>query len=197
MRRKSFDTLISSAALVLAAVLLSASGLLLWAHTFVSDNVRTQLSSEKIFFPAKGSEALNDPAIKPYLSQYAGQQLVNGKQAKAYADHFIAVHLKGISGGKTYSELSAQSIASPNDTVLAGKVATVFKGETLRGLLLNAYAFATMGTIAGIAAVVSFAAAGLLLVLAALGFWHLRRTPRDAEVLPKLGAGTPAPVEAI
>jgi hypothetical protein len=182
MRRKSFDTLISSAALVLAAVLLSASGLLLWAHTFVTDNVRTQLSSEKIFFPAKGSEALNDPAIKPYLSKYAGQQLVNGEQAKAYADHFIAVHLKGISGGKTYSELSAQSIANPNDTVLAGKVATVFKGETLRGLLLNAYAFGTMATVAFVAFWIALGSGLLLLVLAAMGIVHARRTGTEVAL---------------
>src|SRR5436309_3381234 len=134
MRRKSFDTLTSAAALVVAAVLLTASGLLFWAHSFVSDNVRTQLTAEKIFFPPAGSESLNDPAVKPYLSKYAGQQLVNGEQAKAYADLFIAVHLKGISGGQTYSELSSQAQKAPTDTVLAGKVATVFTGETLRGL---------------------------------------------------------------
>jgi hypothetical protein len=182
MRRKSFDTLISSAALVLAAVLLSASGLLLWAHTFVSDNVRTQLSSEKIFFPAKGSEALNDPAIKPYLSKYAGQQLVNGEQAKAYADHFIAVHIKEMSGDRSYSELSAASRAAPDDTELAGLVNTVFKGETLRGLLLNAYAFDTMGRIALYASFASFIGAGAMLFLALLGFAHRRRTDPVAEL---------------
>lgn len=179
MRRKSFDTLISTAALVVAAVLLAASGLLLWAHSFISDNVRTQLSAEKIFFPKSGSEQLNDPAVKPYLSKYAGQQLVNGGQAKAYADHYIAVHLKGISGGKTYSELSAQAMADPTDTVLAGKVATVFKGETLRGLLLNAYAFGTMAKVAFVAFWGALGSGLLLLVLAAMGLGHARRTTTD------------------
>ena len=67
----------------------------------------------------------------------------------------------------------------------------MFKGETLRGLLLNAYAFATMGTIAGIAAIVSFIGAGFLLLLSLLGFLHLRRTPRDAELMPATTASSP------
>jgi hypothetical protein len=182
MRRKSFDTLISAAALVLAAVLLAASGLLFWAHSFVSDNVRSQLSAEKIFFPKQGSEQLNDPAVKPYLSKYAGQQLVNGQQAKAYADHYIAVHVKGIAGGKTYSELSAQAQANPTDTELAGKVATVFKAETLRGLLLNAYAFDTMARVAFVAFWIAITSGLGLLVLAAMGLVHARRTGKDVAL---------------
>jgi hypothetical protein len=84
-------------------------------------------------------------------STRAGQQLTTGAQAEVYADHFIANHLKAIGGGKTYAQLSAEAIAQPNNAKLAAQVATVFKGETLRGLLLNAYAFGTMGMIAGIA----------------------------------------------
>ncbi|MCW2672333.1 MAG: hypothetical protein JWP14_922 [Frankiales bacterium] len=182
MRRKMFDALLTVTGLVLAGVLLIAGGLLAWGSHFVSTQVHDQLAAERIFVPPAGSDALNDPAIKPYLAQYAGQQVTTGKQAEAYADHFIAVHLKGISGGKTYSELSAQAQANPTDTALAAKVNTVFKGETLRGLLLNAYAFGTMARIAAIAAVVSFAAAALMLVLSGLGLLHLRRTPADAEL---------------
>ncbi|MCW2499394.1 MAG: hypothetical protein JWN87_1070 [Frankiales bacterium] len=182
MRRKSFDTLASAAALVVAAVLLAAAGLLFWAHSFVSDNVRTQLAAEKVFFPPAGSKALSDPDIKPYLTKYAGQQLVTGDQAKAYADHFIAVHLKATTGGKTYSELSAQAQAAPNDTVLAAKVATAFKGETLRGLLLNAYAFGTMAKVAFVAFWIALGSGLLLLGLAALGLLHARRTSIDVEL---------------
>ena len=69
--------------------------------------------------------------------------------------------------------------------MLAGEVATVFKGETLRGLLLNAYAFGTMGMLAGIAAIVAFAGGIVLLVLSALGFAHQRRTPVEAEIFTK------------
>jgi hypothetical protein len=181
MRRRTFDGLMATAGLVLAAVLLVAGGLLSFAHTFVSDQVREQLVAQKIFFPPKG-EAIADPAIKPYLSQYAGQQLTTGPQAKAYADHFIAVHIKEMSGDRSYSELSAASRAAPNDTELAGLVNTVFKGETLRGLLLNAYAFDTMGRIALYASFASFIGAGAMLFLALLGFAHRRRTDPAAEL---------------
>ena len=181
MRRRTFDGLMATAGLVLAAVLLVAGGLLSFAHTFVSDQVREQLVAQKIFFPPKG-EAIADPAIKPYLSQYAGQQLTTGPQAKAYADHFIAVHIKEMSGDRSYSELSAASRAAPNDTELAGLVNTVFKGETLRGLLLNAYAFDTMGRIALYASFAAFIGAGAMLFLALLGFAHRRRTDPAVEL---------------
>ncbi|MGB8649566.1 MAG: hypothetical protein WCD35_02775 [Mycobacteriales bacterium] len=182
MRRKSFDALVSAAGLVVATVLLAASGLLFWANSFIDDNVRTQLVAQKIFFPKAGSESLNDPAVKPYLSKYAGQQLSNGEQAKAYADHFIAVHLNGIGGGKTYSELSAQAQANPTDTALQGKVATVFRGETLRGLLLNAYAFGKMAEVALVAAWIALGTGLALLVLGVLGLMHARRTSYDVKV---------------
>lgn len=191
MRRKTFDALLTSAGFVLAIVLIAAGGLLLWAHNFVDNQVHSQLAAQQIYFPKAGSESLNDPAVKPYLSQYAGQQLVTGAQAEAYANHFIAVHINEMAGGKTYSQLSAESLANPNDAKLAGQVQTVFRGETLRGLLLNAYAFGTMGQIALIAAICSFAAAGILLILSVLGYAHLRRAPADAEVMPKLTGAVP------
>jgi hypothetical protein len=192
MRRKTFDTLMAAGGLVLAIVLLAAGGMLTWANHFVHDQVTTQLSAQHIVFPAKGSESLADPAVKPYLTQYAGQELTTGVQARAYADHFIAVHLKGIGGGKTYSELSAAAMANPDDQKLAGQVATTFKGETLRGLLLNAYAFDTMATVAGIAAVVAFGAAGVMLLLSVLGFVHARRTDDVIELGDRHRATPPA-----
>jgi uncharacterized membrane protein len=195
MRRKTFDALLTAGGLVLAAVLVVAGVLGLWAHNFVNSQVRTQLAQQQIFFPPAGSASLADPAIKPYLTPYAGQQLTNGQQAEVYADHFIKVHLNAIGGGKTYAQLSEQAQADPTNTKLAGQVATMFKGETLRGLLLNGYAFWKMGQIAAIAAVSAFIGAAVLLLLAGLGFWHLRRTDPTAEVLPRLGARTPAPVE--
>jgi len=174
MHRKTLDGLLISVGLVLAAVLLVSGGLLTWASSFVGEQVKTQLSEQQIFFPPAGP-ATADPAIGPFLNQYAGQQMVNGQQAEAYANHFIAVHLKASGGGKTYAQLSTLAKASPDDTKLAGQVATAFKGETLRGLLLNAYAFGTMGTIAGIAGIGAFIGAALLLVLSALGFGHRRQ----------------------
>ena len=187
MRRKTFDALLASGGLVLAIILLSAGGLLTWASTFVGDQVKTQLTQQQIFFPPEGP-ATASPEIGPFLNQYADQQLVNGQQAEAYANHFIAVHLKESNGGQTYAQLSAKARISPDDTKLAGQVASSFKGETLRGLLLNAYAFGTMGTIAGIAAIVSFVGAGLMLLLSLLGYAHLRRVSPEEEVLAKLGS---------
>jgi hypothetical protein len=125
--------------------------------------------------------------IGPFLNQYAGQQLLTGAQAEAYADHFIAVHLKAIGGGLTYAQLNTKAKAAPTDTKLAGTVETMFKGETLRGLLLNAYAFGTVSVIAGIAAICAFIGAVIMLILSLLGFSHLRRVPADEE----LGAHAP------
>ena len=182
MRRKNFDALVSATGLVVSAVLLAASGLLFWTHSFIADNVRTQLVAQRIFIPEAGSEALNDLAVKPYLSKYAGQQLSNGEQAKAYADHFIAVHLREMTGGQTYSELSVQAQQTPTDTALQQKVATVFRGETLRGLLLNAYAFGKMGQIAFVTAWVALGSGLVVLALAVLGVLHACRTSYDVKV---------------
>jgi hypothetical protein len=181
MRRRTFDALLTTGGLVLAAILLIAGVLLTWGHVFVNNQVHDQLAAQKITMPS--GDAIAEPTIKPYLSQYAGQPLTNGAQAEAYANHFIAVHLQGIGGGKTYAELSAAAMANPTDAKLAGQVATTFKGETLRGMLLNAYAFWKMGQIALYAAIASFIGAGIMLVLSLLGFAHLRRVDPEVEVL--------------
>ena len=110
MRRKTFDAILTAGGLVLAVILLVAGGLLTWGSTFVSDQVRTELAAQKIVIPPAGSAALADPSIKPYLTRYGGQTVTTGDQAKAYADHFIAVHVAKLSGGQTYAELgTAQS----------------------------------------------------------------------------------------
>ena len=182
MRRKSFDVLVSAAGMVVAIVLLAASGLLFWANSFIDDNVRTQLTAQKIFIPAAGSEALADPEIKPYLTKYAGQQLTTGDQAKAYADHFIAVHLKASTGGLTYSELSTKARANPTDATLQQQVQTSFRGETLRGLLLNAYAFGKMAQVAFVAAWIAVSTGAVLFLLGIFGLVHARRTSYDVKV---------------
>src|SRR6202041_784551 len=145
MRRFSPRTLLAAASAALAAVLLIAGGLALWGSAYVHNTVQGQLASQQIFFPPAsafappkaGSEIA--PSMIPSVSQYAGEQMLTGQQAEAYADHFIAVHLNEIGGGKTYSQLSAEAIAQPKNVALAGQVATVFKGEALRSMLLNAY----------------------------------------------------------
>ena len=183
MRRRTFDILVSSTGMMLTIVLLVAGGLLYWGYSFANSNVHDQLAAQKIFFPPKGSQALAPPEIGRYLNQYAGQQLVNDAQAQAYANHFIAVHLREAAGGKTYAQVSSQALQNPNDTKLAGQVQTLFRGETLRGLLLNAYAFWKIGQIALVASIASFALAAVMLVLTILGFWHLRRVSPTEELM--------------
>jgi hypothetical protein len=171
----------------MATVLVAAGGLLMWANNFVDDQVSTQLSAQKIYFPEAGSESANDPAVKEYIAPYLGQQVTNGEQAQVFADHYLGAHLQAMAGGKTYSELSAISRANPDDAEAAAAVQTAFRGETLRGLLLNAYAFWKMGQIALYGAIAAFAGAALMLVLSILGIAHLRRVPVEQEV--RLGTG--------
>ena len=184
MRRMTFDTIASAVGLLLAVILLVAGGLLLWAYDFVNNQVEQQLTEQQIYFPATGSVALkalpSDDAAA--MSVYAGQLMTTGAQAKTYADHFIAVHLKEIGGGKTYSQLSAESQAHPLNVKLKAQVDTVFKGTTLRGLLLNAYAFWQIGQIALYAAIAAFVGAAIFLALSLLGFLHMRHTPAEAEL---------------
>jgi hypothetical protein len=125
---------------------------------------------------------------------YAGQEMTTGAQAQTYSEHFIAVHLSEIGGGLTYSQLSAKAMADPTNTKLADQVATVFKGTTLRGMLLNAYAFWQMGQIALFGAIAAFAGAALMLILSLAGAWHLRRTPETVEVFNKGAHPTPQTV---
>jgi len=195
MRRRTFDILIAAAGLLLAVTLIASGVLLTWAHTFIGNEVHTQLAAQQIYFPPANSKAVAAPEFAA-MRQYGGQQLTTGAQAEVYADHFIANHLKEIGGGKTYAQLSALSIAQPDNAKLAGQVATVFKGETLRGLLLNAYAFGTMGMIAGIAAIAAFIAGAVMLVLSGLGLVHARRVAPGAEILSGHPANGRAPVLA-
>jgi hypothetical protein len=202
MRRKVFDTLLTTGGLVVTIVLLVAGGLLLWGHSFANSNVHSQLAEQQITFPSKalfanppkGSTEIT-PAMKQYLYKYGGDQLLTGPEAKAYADHFIAVHLSEMPLGGVYAKVSAASIAEPTNAALKAETATVFEGTTLRGLLLEAYAFWEMGQIALIAAICSFVAAGAMLILSAFGVWHLRRVSPAEELLPdhrSAVGGTPA-----
>ena len=118
----------------------------------------------------------------PSVSKYAGQQLLTGAQAKIYADNFIAVHLSEMPYGGVYSKVSAASLAAPKNTQLQTLAQTTFRGATLRGMLLEAYAFSKIGQVMLWGAIASFLAAALMSVLVGLGFWHARRTEREAEM---------------
>jgi hypothetical protein len=168
---------------VLFLVLSVGSGLLLWGSNFSHNMVHNQLVEQKISFPPKGSPGL-DAKEFPGLQRYAGQAVDSGAKAKAYADQFIKVHLTKVANGKTYSEVSAASIADPKNTVLQGQVQTLFRGETLRGLLLYAWGWSVVGEIAfwsGIAALL-----GAITVLFGLiaGFMtHEHHVHRDLDSL--------------
>jgi hypothetical protein len=123
----------------------------------------------------------------PSVSQYAGQQLLTGQQAQVYANDFIAAHLQEIGGGKTYAQLSAQAMALPKGSAAynaaEAKVQTVFQGTTLRAMLLEAYGFSLIATIAFWCAMAAFALAAVMAVLVLLGFVHATRTDESEELM--------------
>jgi hypothetical protein len=195
MSRKVFDVLTSTGGLIGVVVLLVAGGLLTWGHSFVNSSVHDQLARQQISFPssaafthAKAGTEIT-PAMIPSVSQYAGQQLLTGSQAEAYADHFIAVHLSELPFGGVYSKISAAAIAAPKNTTLTALKQTSFQGTTLRGLLLEAYAFSKIGQVMLYGAIASFVLAAMMLLLVGLGFGHARSTaPEKAMLVPKAKA---------
>ena len=189
MRRKTFDVLMTAVGAVFMVTLLMAGGLASWGSSFANGQVHDQLASQKIYFPP--SAAFDHPAVGtsitpsmiPSVSQYAGQQLLTGEQAKVYANDFIAVHLNEIGGGLTYAQLSTKAMADPTNTALQAQAETVFKGTMLRGSLLTAYAFSVFGTIASMAAIGCYLLGGVMFVLTVLGLWHYRRVDDETVIL--------------
>jgi hypothetical protein len=197
MRRNSHLAVIAGFAV--AVILLAAGGLLTWGSAYVHNTVQGQLASQQIFFPPKAAFAHAKagteitPSMIPSVSQYAGQQMLTGQQAEAYADHFIAVHIANMGAGKTYSQLSAESLAAPTNTTLAATVNTVFKGETLRSMLLNAYGWWKVSQLTYIAALAAFGLGGLTLIGSVFGLALGRRTEITHEAIPATG---PTPAKA-
>lgn len=198
MKRRTIDRIVSWLGLGLSAFLFVTAALLNWGYNFANDSVTENLAAQKITFPAADSDSLKNLADedRAAIEPFAGLALTTGEQAKAYADHYIGAHVKGIAGGKTYSEVSgealavsAQSRANPADTELAAKAATLmgqrqslFMGETLKGLLGYAFAFWQIGQIAMYAMWAALGGGALMLILSILGFMHLRRTPDSVTV---------------
>jgi hypothetical protein len=188
--RSAIDKLISWTGIVIVAVLVVAGGLLTYANSFIDDQVHEQLVMQDITMPEGDALKSVPEADAAVLEEYAGSALDTGAEAKAFADHYILAHMNASSEGRTYEQVSGEFLqltdeqkASEEGQALGQLRQTLFMGNTLRGLLLNAYAFATIGTIAGIAAIVSFATALALLVLVALGFRHARTVEQSAERL--------------
>jgi hypothetical protein len=209
MKRRTFDTLMTAGGAVVVIVLVIAGTLLFVGFKFANDTVTSQLSQQKIVFPEKGSESLKDPLVGPFLNRYAGQTLKTGAQAEAYANHFIQVHIKSSGKGTAHAGLTYAELGTYNTKIKAQIAAlpatdpslpalqkdladataqrdTVFKGESLRGMLLNAYGWWKMGQIALIAGIASFGLALVMAILTFLGFWHLRTVPETKELfVPK------------
>jgi hypothetical protein len=175
MERKVWDQMISTAGAVVAVVLIVLGGLAIYGGNFGQDNVGDRLEAQKVVFPPY--EAMT-PEEQADIGDFAGQQVVDGSQAEAYA-RYIGGHLVAINEGKTYAETSAAAREEGIDPELAaelqGKADTLFKGETLRAILLNAYGWWTVASIALLAGWVMIAAGIALLILAILGLGHARR----------------------
>ena len=197
VRRRTIDTVLIAAGIVMTAVLAVAGALLTWGSNFADDYVGDELSSQNIFFP--DAAALEEEG-RDDLVQYADEQVTTGAEAEAYAS-FIDGHLEGIADGATYADLggpqsearaalaAAQEAGEDEATIaelqgtvdeITGQRDSLFRGETLRGLLLSTFAWSTIGRIAGIAATVAFVAAGVMLVLVVLGLVHRFRSPKAA-----------------
>jgi hypothetical protein len=187
MRRNRFDKVLGTAGIILGVILLAMGGLLLWGSTYIHNQVTSQLAAQKVYFPSAAAFAHPKvgteitPSMIPSVSQYAGQQLLTGQQAEAYANNFIAVHLQEIGGGKTYAQLSAESMAHPTNAALAGQVQTVFRGDTLRSMLLNAFSWWKVSQIAYIVSLITFGLGGIAFATGIYGFVR-SGFAREAEV---------------
>ena len=202
MKRRTLDVLFSIGGLVLAGLLLVAGIVLTSNANFAKNYVTDQLSQQNIMF--KTADTLTaEEKQSACLVQYAGQQLTTGKQAECYANNFIGLHLESVAGGKTYAELgdpqaqlrtqvqAAQKANDPNLASLQQQLTTVttqretlFKGETLRGLLLTSYGFSEFGAKAATAALVAYLAAALMALLGLAGLVHAFRTPKTRAFAP-------------
>ncbi|MET0729456.1 MAG: hypothetical protein ABWZ76_14275 [Acidimicrobiales bacterium] len=189
LKRRTIDSVLIAFGAVLTAALLVAGALLTWGANFADDYVGDELSSQNISFPP--TEALIEEG-RDDLAQYGGEAVDTGKEAEAYAS-FIDGHLANIADGQTYADLGAPESAAKAAVTAAkedgaseaqiaelqgeadavsGQRNSLFKGETLRGLLLTAFAWSTVGTIAGYAALGAFIAAAAMFVLVLLGLRH-------------------------
>jgi hypothetical protein len=193
MKRKNFDKIVTAVGFGLAVFLLIAAGLLNWGAGFASDAVSSQLKAQEISIPAVTGNPDESADVTAFFAENGDKTLSDAAQAQMYADHFLGFHLSKM---PTYAAATAASRAAnaamatdPADEDLKADAAskltmvdTVFKGTVLRGTLLTAYAFGTLGSIAGISALVSLAGALVMFFLSILGLLHIRRTPEDATI---------------
>jgi hypothetical protein len=192
MKRKNFDKIVTAVGFGLTVFLFVSAGLLNWGASFASDSVKSQLENQNISFTV----AVGMPdATRAQLSKWAEKKVTTGEMAKDYADLYIWEHMKGASIGAvgkpaTYSEVSGMYMGlikgGSADTAQIAKLAdlrqTLFMGNTLRGMLLEAYAFGTMGVIAGYGEIAALVGGIVMLLLSIAGLIHIRRTPDSATI---------------
>jgi len=200
MQRKTLDVMFSVGGLVLAALLLVMGVVLTSNANFAKNYTHDQLAAEQISFKAADKLTAEEKEAA-CLVKYAGQQLTTGAQAECYANHYIGLHVKSTAEGRTYAsqgdfitglkaDLTAAQKATPPDqakitdlntqiTAATAARETLFKGETLRGLLLTSYGFSVFGVKGGQAANVAYLVAGLMFLLSLAGLYHAYKTPRS------------------
>lgn len=184
----------------LIVILGCAAGFALWASNYVQSSVTTQLAAQNITFPAANSPEITAlPAVDAAaMRQYAGEQMTTGAQAEVWANNFIKVHLSKM---PTYDAASTIARANPSSTADAAVVTTVFEGTMLRGTLLNAYGWWTVGTYTGFAgiglAIASFAV--LLTFVFEIVRWRAdaRATTPARDLAPAYGAAGSVPAVGI
>jgi hypothetical protein len=186
MKRRTFDKILTLVGVGLSVFVFVAAALMNWGYSFTNDTVKTQLSAQKITMPGSTNNSKEDAATTAFFKDNGGKLMLNGKQAQMYADHYIATYADAsIANRAAQGALSADptnaDLKSKADTA-AATVETVFKGESLRGMLLNAFAFWQIGQIAKIGALASLVGGILLLILSIAGWVHLRRTPEHATI---------------
>jgi hypothetical protein len=218
MQRRTLDILFSIGGLLLAG-LLAVLGVVLTSNAnFANNYVHDQLSEQKITFtPEEGLSP--EEAKADCIVANAGQPLTSGKQAECYANEYIALHLSEVAEGQTYAELGSVQFGLQDQVAAAeesddpqladlqaqldevnGQRDTLFRGETLRGLLLTSYGFSQFGEKAEQAATVCYIVAALLFLLSIAGFVHAFRTPKSEPFAPAesvdLTEQTPANTES-
>ncbi|MDO8362497.1 MAG: hypothetical protein Q7V88_06335 [Actinomycetota bacterium] len=228
MKRKTLDVAFSAGGVIFSILLLVVGLILNNQRDFAETYVRSQLDEQQITFPTKEAlaentdEVLNEELLEKFggdqakvdafldeknltseassacLNAYAGQQMLTGKQAECYAEHFIKLHAaeSSIVDGVSYSYATiGRIVGEARDAVAAAKEAgapqeeidelqakadtlqrlrvdTLLRADTLRGLLLTSYGFSVFGERAGQAAWVCYIAAIVLFLLSIAGFVH-------------------------
>src|SRR4051794_10559440 len=200
MKRRTLDIIFSAGGLALAGLLLVLGLVMTSNANFAKNYVKTQLAQQHITF-TPADKLTDEEKTQPCVVANAGKPLTTGKQAECYANNYIGLHVAAVADGQTYADLggpqsalkaqiktatasndpSVADLQKQLDTVTAQRE-TLFKGETLRGLLLTSYGFSVFGVKGGEVATVAYGVAALLALLSIAGFVHAFRTPKEEVV---------------